>query len=46
MEPAKLVKTNVGAAARLLLLGFVALILTPLVASVVSIVQSLLSTGG
>jgi hypothetical protein len=44
MEPAKLVKTNVGAAARLLLLGFVALILTPLVASVVSIVQSLLST--
>jgi hypothetical protein len=46
MEPAKLVKTNVGAAARLLLLGFVALILTPLVGSVVSIVQSVLSTGG
>lgn len=46
MEPAKLIKTNMGAAARLLLLGFVALILTPLVASVVSIVRSLLSTGG
>jgi hypothetical protein len=45
MEPAKLVKTNVRTAARLLLLGFVGLILTPLVASVVSIVQSLLSTG-
>jgi hypothetical protein len=45
-EPAKLVRTNVAAAATFLLLGFVALILTPLVGSVVSIVQSLLSTGG
>jgi hypothetical protein len=45
MEPAKLIKTNVGAAGRLLLLGFLGLILTPFVASVLSIVRSLLSTG-
>jgi hypothetical protein len=46
VEAAKLVKANVGAAGRLLMFGFVSLILPPLVASVLSIVRSVLTTGG
>jgi hypothetical protein len=45
-EPARLIKTNVSAVGRLLFLGFMGLILTPLIATVLSIVRSLLSTGG
>ena len=45
-DPAKLIKDSVRGSARLLLIGFLGLVLSPLVASVVSIVRSALGGAG